>query len=92
MAPEQNEEGEAEGVGAEVVEGTLAREWELEGNQLRDHLPGSRVVGEEATVPGRVDARDRVDSTVSTGEELPQDLPASVFPSPADHIAQGHCC
>lgn len=57
---EQNEEWEAEGVGAEVTEGTLARKWELEGYQLGYHLPGGRIVCEEATVPGGVGAADHV--------------------------------
>lgn len=55
-SPEQNEEREAEGVGTEVPEGTLARKWELEGHQFWHHLPGGRIVGEEATVPGGVGA------------------------------------
>lgn len=41
QSPEQNEEWEAEGVGTEVMEGTLAGKWELEGHQLGYHLPGS---------------------------------------------------
>lgn len=55
-SPEQNKEWEAEGVGAEVVEDTLARKRELEGHQLWYHLPGGRIVGEEAAVPGGVGA------------------------------------
>lgn len=39
-SPEQDEERETEGVGAEVTEGALAGRRELEGHQLRDHLPG----------------------------------------------------
>lgn len=57
--PEQDEEGKAEGAGAQVVEGTLGRGRQPEGHQLWDHLPGGRVVGEEATVPGGVDAAER---------------------------------
>lgn len=57
---EQKEEWEAEGMGAEVMEGILARKWELEGHQLWYHLPGGRVVCEEATVPGGVGAADHV--------------------------------
>lgn len=39
-SPEQDEQGEAESVGAEVVQGTLAQRREPEGHQLGDHLPG----------------------------------------------------
>lgn len=40
------------------MEGTLAREWQLEGHQLGYHLPGGRIVGKEATFPGGVDAAE----------------------------------
>lgn len=41
------------------MEGALGGGRQPEGHQLWDHLPGGRVVGEEATVPGGVDAGER---------------------------------
>lgn len=41
------------------MEGPLTREWELEAHQLRYHLPGGRVVCEEAAVPGGAGAGER---------------------------------
>lgn len=60
-------------MGAQVVDGTLARGWQPEGHQLRDHLPGGRVFGEEAAVPGGTDAVERgpVQLGQGRGEELP---------------------
>lgn len=77
------------------MEGSLAKGWQLEGHQLRDHLPGGRVVGEEAAVPGGVDAAERrPERGCGRGprEEPPARPSASVPlpPSPADHVAQGH--
>ena len=75
------------------MEDALAGEWEPEGHQLRDHLPGGRVVGEEATVPGGADAgretaRGGPGSVPGRGAAGPA-ASGSLFRSPADHIAQG---
>ena len=63
------------------MEDALAGEWEPEGHQLRDHLPGGRVVGEEATVPGGADAgreTTRGGPGSVPGEELPARPPRAV--------------
>lgn len=90
---EQKEEWEAEGMGAEVMEGILARKWELEGHQLWYHLPGGRVVCEEATVPGGVGAGEMgADRPVRTWGRSCWASPPSLQPSsPADHVGQRHC-
>ena len=76
------------------MEDALAGGWEPEGHQLRDHLPGGRVVGKEATVPGGADAgremdRGRPGSATRRGAAGLAAL-GPLLRSPADHIAQGH--
>lgn len=76
------------------MEDALAGRREPEGHQLWDHLPGGRVVGEEATVPGGVDAGDRQPEQgwcqgPRGGATCPP-ATGALRPSPADHIAQGH--
>lgn len=78
-------------MGAEVTEDTLARKWELERHQLRDHLPGGRIVGEEAAVPGGAGAREMVVDRVvrdGAGDAGPASRPPSQ--SPADDVDQRH--
>lgn len=80
-------------MGAEVTEGTLARKWELEGYQLGYHLPGGRIVCEEATVPGGVGAGEMgADRLVRIwGRSYWASLPATSLSSPADHVGQRYC-
>lgn len=78
-------------MGAQVVEDVLAEGREPEGHQLWHHLPGGRVVGEEATVPGGVDAGERRPEEGWCQGPVRSCCPAArPLHSPADHIAQGH--